>query len=82
VPNLGIKKYGVICCDLLRLGGERCCRCPFRIHIWILRQRSISKFDFNLFSDVSLLKPMFMAMAKNDSEIGERMGICHSFTGT
>jgi hypothetical protein len=44
------------------------------------RYRSLS--DFNMSSDIGLVGPMVTVLARRDSEIGERLGICFSLTGT
>ena len=75
--------------DFLRLGGKKCGRYhPIRIHIWVLqrclcvnRYQSLSDFNIHI-SVIGLLGPMLAVLAKNDSEIGERLGICYSLTGT
>jgi hypothetical protein len=48
----------------------------------LVRAAYQSLSDSNISSDVGLVGPMLTVLAKSDSEIGQRMGICYSFAGT
>ncbi|KAF8352020.1 major facilitator superfamily domain-containing protein [Amanita rubescens] len=82
VPTLGVKKYGVV-------NGVLACSisCTILIFCVLAVKNAVGIVLFasiyGIFSGayIGLLGPMLALLAKSDSEIGERMGICFSVTG-